>query len=296
MSPLNYNHLYYFYAVATDGSISKASKRLNLTPQTISGQLTSFEAQIGVNLFDRKGKRLQLSQMGRLVYSYAEEIFQLGDEVKHVLKTQQPSRWQTFTVGITDVVPKILALKLLSPVLEMKEPVRLICQEGDQESLLADLAIDKLDCVLSDQPLPAGSHVKAYNHLLAESDVTFFASKSIASSHQNTFPQCLVDMPFLLQGKHADIRNRIMLWLEKHDIAVNVVAEFDDSALMKSFGQKGYGAFTGATIVEELICSQYEVEIIGRSTDIKEQYYAISPERSLKHPAVLSIINAIKSS
>jgi len=295
MTPINYNHLYYFYAVATDGSIAKACTRLNLTPQTISGQITRFEAQIGVELFDRRGKKLQLSEMGRLIYGYAEEIFHLGDELKNVLKSQEPTRWLTFTVGITDVIPKVLAYKLLSPALNMEEPVRLVCHEGDQDSLLADLAVNRLDMILTDQPLQMGSHVKAYNHQLIESGFTFFASKQLASQCGNGFPQSLSGQPFLMQGKKAAVRQRVSSWLEKHDIAPNIVAEFDDSALLKSFGQAGYGVFTGPTLIEETIAAQYQVKIIGRTEEIKEQYFVISPERRTKHPAIIEVINAASS-
>ncbi|MFT5085600.1 MAG: LysR family transcriptional activator of nhaA [Lentisphaeria bacterium] len=294
MSPLNYNHLYYFYVVATEGSIAKASTRLSLTPQTISGQLTSFEHHIGKVLFERTGKKLRLSELGQLIYSYAEEIFQLGDEIKHILKTEQPTRWQAFTVGIADVMPKSLAYTLLRPVLTMAEPIRLICQEGDQESLLADLAVNKLDCVLTDQALPKGSHIKAYSHELAESGVTFFAAKPLSQVCIKSFPASLASQPFLLQGRNSDIRNGLMAWLEKHDLPVNIVAEFDDSALMKSFGQAGCGIFTGPTIIEDIIVSQYKVNIVGRTDDIKERYFALSPERRIKHPCVIEIIKAIK--
>ena len=187
MSPLNYNHLFYFYVVATEGSITKASIRLSLTPQTISGQITHFEAQIGVNLFDRKGKTLYLSEMGQLIYSYAEEIFQLGDEIKHILKRKQPGQWHTFTVGITEVIPKVLAHQLLAPVLNMNERVRLICREGDQNSLLADLSVNKLDCILTYLPLQLGNHIKAYNHLLVESGFTFFAAETLLQNFSNKF-------------------------------------------------------------------------------------------------------------
>jgi LysR family transcriptional activator of nhaA len=293
MTPLNYNHLYYFYAVATDGSIAKASARLNVTPQTISGQITTFEANIGSLLFDRKGKTLPLSEMGRMIYSYADEIFQLGDELKNVIATQEPSHWLTFTVGITDVIPKMLAYQLLNPVLNMDKPVRLICHEGDQDSLLAELAVNKLDMILTDRPLPPGSYVKAYNHQLTESGLTFFATKQLALECRKNFPQSVSGQPFLMQGKKAAIRQRLSLWLEKHGIVPNIVAEFDDSALMKSFGQSGYGVFIGPTIMEDHIVSQYNVKIIGRTNELKEQYYAVSPERRLKHPAIVEIVKAI---
>jgi LysR family transcriptional activator of nhaA len=295
MSPLNYNHLFYFYAVATQGSITKASVRLNLTPQTISGQITSFESQIGVNLFDRKGKKLHLSAMGKLIYSYAEEIFQLGDEIKYILKRQQPELWHTFTVGITDVIPKVLAHKLLSPVLKMKDRVRLICIEGDQKSLLADLAINKLDCILTDQPIQLGEHIKAYNHLLVESGFTFFAAQTLLKTCSSNFPQSLSDLPWLMQSKKSAIRSHLLSWLEKQSISPNIVAEFDDSALMKSFGQTGAGVFSCPQLIEAYVADKYNVEIIGHTEEIKEQYYIISPERRLKHPAILEIVTAAKT-
>jgi len=293
MTPLNYNHLYYFYAVATDGSISKASKRLHLTPQTISGQITHFESQIGIDLFDRKGKTMELSEMGHMIYSYAEDIFQLGDELKNVLQTQQPVQWKSFHVGITDVIPKILAYQLLKPALSMKDSVRLICNEGDQDGLLADLAINKLDMILTDQPLQPGSHVKAYTHLLAESGLTFFGSKNLASRCIKAFPESLSNQPFLMQGKKSAVKQRLTSWLEKRNIIPNIIAEFDDSALLKSFGQTGYGIFTGPTLIEDHIVSQYKVKIIGRTEELKEYYYAISPERRIKHPAIIEIVKEI---
>lgn len=292
MTPLNYNHLYYFYAVATQGSITKASSVLNLTPQTISGQITSFESQIGVELFIRKNKQFHLSEMGQLIFSYAEEIFQLGDELKNVLKTQQPSHWSTFTVGVTGVIPKVLAYQLLNPVLKMPESMRLICKEGDQDTLLAELAINKLDLVLTDQALPMGSHIKAYNHRLIESGFTFFATTELATACKAGFPQSLSGQPFLLQGKKTAVRQHLSSWLEKYGISPNIVAEFDDTAMMKSFGQEGYGVFTAPTLIEKTIVSQYHVDIIGRTDEIKEHYYVISPERKIKHPAILEIINA----
>ncbi|WP_440873787.1 transcriptional activator NhaR [Thalassotalea sp. PLHSN55] len=292
MSPLNYNHLYYFYIVATEGSISKASARLNLTSQTISGQITSFEKQIGVELFKRKGKKLSLSEMGGVIYSYAEEIFQLGDEVKTILKRKQPSLWHTFTVGITDVIPKILAHELLSPVLKMSESVRLICVEGDQDHLLADLSVNKIDCILTDQPLQLGSHVKAYNHLLTECGFTFFAADNLLQGCDEPFPKMLAQFPWLIQSKKSAVRPRLSSWLEQQNIAPNIVAEFDDSALMKAFGQTGFGVFSGPTLMEDYIANKYSVNIIGRTNEIKESYYIISPERRLKHPAILEIVNS----
>ncbi|MDG1731933.1 MAG: transcriptional activator NhaR [Thalassotalea sp.] len=292
MTPLNYNHLFYFYVVATEGSITKASTRLNLTPQTISGQITNFEANIGVNLFDRKGKKLFLSEMGLLIFSYAEEIFQLGDEIKNILKRKQPGLWHTFTVGITNVIPKVLGHQLLSPVLKMNESVRLICQEGEMNHLLADLSVNKIDCILTDQPLQLGSHVKAYNHQLVESGFTFFAAQSLLKTCNKEFPDNLSDLPWLIQSKKSAVRPSISAWLEKKNITPNIIAEFDDSALMKSFAKTGSGVFCSPTLIEDHIVEKYGVKILGRTAEIKESYYIISPERRLKHPAILEIVNS----
>ena len=293
MTPLNYNHLYYFFIVATEGSIAKASVRLHLTPQTISGQISNLESQVGINLFDRKGKRLQLSEMGQMIFEYAEEIFQLGDEIGIILKANKSAKWQRFAVGITEVVPKVLAYQLISPVLKMDMPIRLNCIEGDLDTLLAKMAVHKLDLIITDRPLPSGSQVKAYNHLLAESGLTFFATKKLASQCIEGFPQSLSNVPFLMQGKDAAVSRRLTSWLEKQNIHQNIIAKFDDSALMKSFGHAGYGVFTGPTLIEKEIVSQYRVQVIGRTDEIKEQYFAISPERTLKHPAIVEIVKSV---
>lgn len=293
MTPLNYNHLYYFFSVAREGSIAKASASLHLTPQTISGQISKFEDQIGVNLFDRKGKTLQLSEMGRLIFSHAEEIFQLGDELSNLLKSQDPVPWQTLTVGITDVIPKVLAHHLLKPALKMDESIRLVCHEGDQISLLASLAINKLDLIITDRPLEPGGHIKAYTHQIAESGLTFFATQERAAEYRKGFPQSLSGQSFLMQSKKSAVRQRLMMWLDKVAVTPNIVAEFDDSALMKSFGQEGYGVFSAPTIIERYIASQYAVEIIGRAEQCIDRYYIISPERKIKHPAVVEIVNSI---
>ncbi len=295
MARLNYNHLHYFYTVAKEGSIVKASQQLNLTPQTISGQISAFEAQIGAQLFDRKGKRLYLSEMGRLIFDYAEDIFQLGDELGTVLKTQQPVTWQKFHVGITDVIPKILACRLLEPVLTMAGPIKLICHEGDQKSLLADMALDKLDMIITDQPLTPNHGIKAYNHKLTDSGFTFFAPTALANTCSKNFPQSLTGQPFLLQGKRSVVRQSLLAWFEQHHISPNIVAEFDDSAMLKSFAQSGYGIFIGPSILEEQIVEQYRVTPIGSIDVIKDNYYAISPERRLKHPAVLEIFKLLET-
>lgn len=290
MTPLNYNHLYYFYHVATDGSITRASRRLNLTPQTISGQISAFEAQLGVKLFRREGRKLRLSEKGRLIYDYAEEIFQLGSEIRHLLRSDSSSQWRNFTVGITDVIPKILANRLLQPVLELPDPLRLICHQGDQESLLAELAVNRLDCVITDRPLETGSPIKAWNYPLGESGFTFFGVPELAARCGGDFPTCLSGQPFLLQGRKAGVRAQLMAWFDKHALSPDIIAEFDDSGLLKSFAQAGLGIFAAPTLIEDYVASQYRVQVIGRTRECRETWYVISAERRLQHPGTRELV------
>lgn len=291
MTPLNYNHLYYFFHVATDGSITRASTRLNLTPQTISGQIAAFEEQLGTKLFRREGRRLRLSAKGRQIYGHAETIFQLGGEIRQMLQTDRGAT-EVFRVGITDVIPKILANRLLQPVLQRSEQMRLVCHEGDQETLLAELAVDRLDCIITDQPLESGSHIKAWNYRILDSGFTFFARPELADSCSHHFPDSLSGQPFLAPGRKAGIRSFLLAWFEKHGLAPNIIAEFDDSALLKSFGQAGLGIFAAPSIIEDYVMSQYGVAAIGRTREFIDVFYVISPERRLQHPATLEIMES----
>ncbi|MFN6970708.1 MAG: transcriptional activator NhaR [Rheinheimera sp.] len=294
MTPVNFNQLYYFFLVAKEGSIARVSEQLHITPQTISGQISALEYSTGSALFNRQGKKWTLTEVGRVSYRYAESIFELGDELRSVLKHNNVRQWQTFTVGITDVLPKALVYEMLKPVFSMPEQLRLICREGDQASLLAELAVNKIDLVLSDQPLLPNSTIKAYNHQITESTTSFFAAKALAARlPEQSFPLCLHQQPMLLQSKRALIRQRLDAWFEQHGIAPAIRAEFDDSALMKAFGQQGLGIFSAPTLIEKQICQQYEVVVVGRTEAVKEVFYAISPERKLTHPGVLQLVNAL---
>lgn len=291
MTPVNFNQLYYFYLVAREGSIARISEQLHITPQTISGQISALEHSTGSALFNRSGRKWSLTEMGRLSYRYAEDIFQLGDELRSVLKHQQVSQWQTFTVGITDVLPKAFIYEMLKPVFLLPQQLRLICREGEQTALLAELAMNKLDLVLSDQPLMPNSSIKAYNHEITSSDTSFFASPLLLERLADTeFPACLHQQPMLLQSKRSIIRQRLEGWFEQQQIVPQIVAEFDDSALMKSFGQQGLGIFSAPSQIEQNICQQYQVQVIGRTEAVREVFYAISPERKITHPAVLQLV------
>lgn len=293
MTPVNFNQLYYFYLVAKEGSIARVSEQQHITAQTISGQLSAFEHTVGNPLFLRQGKKWTLTELGRVTFRYADDIFRLGDELRQVLKHQQGVQWRTFTVGVTDVLPKAFIYEMLKPVFAMPDQLRLICLEGEQSQLLADLALNKLDLVLTDQPLQPSSPLKAYSHQITESSTSFFAAPNIAQSLVGDFPQSLQSQPMLLQSKRSIIRQRLDAWFAQQRIVPQVIAEFDDSALMKAFGQQGLGIFSAPSKIADNICRQYEVCVIGCTDAVKEVFYAISPERKLTHPGVVELVRAL---
>lgn len=291
MTPVNFNQLYYFYMVAEHGSIARVSELLHITPQTISGQISALEDSIGARLFIRQSRRLTPTELGNLVHGYAADIFQLGDELKAVL-TQQHSQWQSFTVGITDVLPKTLVYEMLKPVLTL--PVKLVCREGELTSLLAELAVNKLDMVLADQPIQTGSHVKAYSHLVAESSMAVYATQELATSLSNGFPESLNNQRFLLQGKKSLIRQKLLGWFSEMELQPDIHAEFDDSALMLAFAQQGLGAFAAPELLSAHLHTQYGLVKVGTIERVTEHLYAISPERKLSHPAVVTLVKALR--
>jgi LysR family transcriptional activator of nhaA len=295
MSSLNFKHLRYFWAVAAQGSIARASEILHLTPQTISGQLRELEEQLNVQLFQKSGRNLVLTDTGHLVFSYADEMFRLGDELRDVLEGRIPGAAMTLTVGVAMVVPKLLAYRVLEPVLAMPEPVRLVCQEAPLADLLADLSVHKLDLVLADSPISPALNIRAYNHLLGESGISFFANQKTARKYAAKFPSSLNGAPMLMPTASSALRRMLEQWFERQKIKPMVVAEFEDRALMKAFGEAGAGIFTSPTAVEDDVVAKYGVRVIGRSEEIKERFYAISAERRIKHPAVSAITDAARS-
>ena len=286
---MNYKHLHYFWVVAKSGSIARASEKLHITPQTISGQLSLLEENLQESLFSRVGRNLELTETGRLVLSYAEEIFSLGGELEEMLHNLPEDRPLMFKVGVADVVPKSIAYRLLAPALQLPEPVRIICREGSVDSLLAELAIHKLDLVIADSPIPSSINVRGFNHPLGDCGVTFFASPQLTRKLGKNFPHNLNGMPMLLPGEMTVARNHLIEWLDGQHIYPHIIGEFDDSALMKAFGQTGTGVFTAPTPIAEEVKKQYGVTIIGQTEEIREQFYAISVERKISHPAVTVI-------
>lgn len=283
---INYKHLHYFCVVAKESSIVAASKLLHVTPQTISGQLSLLENQLGVKLFAKAGRNLELTETGRLVLSYADEIFSLGSEIEDVIHQLPKDRPQQFRVGVVDVVPKSIAHQILAPVLNTADEIRMTCREASLDSLLAELSVHRLDVVLSDQPLPATISARGYSHKLGECGISFLATESLSNELNGEFPSCLAGAPLLLPSKGTQLRAGIDQWIDKHHLHPRVVAEFDDSALLKSFGKNGAGVFIAPTAIEVEIQKQYDAIVIGRSEEIKESFYAISVERRITHPVV----------
>lgn len=292
MASLNYKHLHYFWVVAKSGSIARASEQLHVTPQTISSQLSWFEDMQGEALFEKSGRNLELTEAGRLVLTYAEEIFSLGQELEQVLQHHPTERSLQLRIGVSDAVAKAVAYKLIEPALRLEQTVRLNCREGKLEDLLAELARHKLDIVITDSPMPPSANVRGFNHPLGESDLSFFATAALRAKHKEEFPACLDGAPFLLPGVDSALRSRLLQWFDKHQLQPRIAGEFDDSALMSAFGQAGVGFFAKPSAIADMIMRQYDVDFVGTTEEIQEQFYAISVQRKITHPAVLAISQA----
>jgi LysR family transcriptional activator of nhaA len=294
MSSLNFKHLRYFWMVARTGSIAKAAEQLHLTPQSISGQLSEFADTLGVELFRRAGRNLELTDTGRRILSYAEEIFSTGDALLEIVRDQSLRTTMAFRVGCADSVSKLIACRLVEPALHLGEPLRLVCREGRLASLLADLAVHRLDLIIADRPVPGHLSVRGYNHLLGESGMTVFAAPALAGSLQGAFPACLNGAPMLLPGEDFAIHHRLLQWLEKTGLHPRIVGEFDDSAMIKAFGQAGAGVFFAPTVIADQVGAQYGVIELGQVASLVEQVYAITTERRMSHPATLAISQAAR--
>jgi LysR family transcriptional regulator, transcriptional activator of nhaA len=295
MEWLNYHHLLYFWTVAREGTIAKASEMLLLSQPTISEQVRSLEESLGIKLFRKEGRNLVLTDEGRIAYDYADEIFSRGRELTDTLRGRKSGRRMRFTIGIADVVPKLIAYRLILPAIRLPEPVHLICREGKPDKLLAQLAIHQLDLVISDAPLDPAISIKAYSHLLGRSGLSFFAHPRLAKTCKGNFPACLDGMPFLMPSDNTDLRRSLDHWFEVQGVQPVIAGEFDDSALAAVFGEDAVGAFAAPTATEKEIRRQFAVSVLGQTKDIMESFYAISLDRSLKHPAVIAISRAAHS-
>lgn len=286
---INYKHLHYFWVVAKEGSIAKAATKLHITPQTISGQLSMLEDRLNQPLFDRVGRGLQLTETGRLVLRYADEIFELGRELSDVLRGAPQLGASEFIVSAASAIPKTIVYKIVEPALNLSEDINLVSKEGPIDAILADLAVHEVDMVLTDTPLSSAFSIKAYNHFLGESGLSFFAAPALATELEGDFPGCLNHKPILLPTKQYAIRQLFDRWTNDMDLFPIIKGQFDDSALMKAFGQASLGVFFMPTVIEQEVCQQFRVEVIGRTEDIKQRFYAVSSERKVTHPAVAAI-------
>ena len=295
MTRLNYKHLRYFWTVAKAGGIARACERLHLTPQTISGQLSAFEEALGHKLFARAGRRLELTEAGRMVLGYADEMFTVGEELEEALRHRGGSLPLLFRVGVADSVSKSVAYRLLEPAVCLPEALRIVCREGKLAGLMADLAIHRLDLVIADGPMPASMSIRGFNHLLGECGLTFFATSALARKHPGRFPRCLDGAPLLLPGEDAAVRAGLMQWFESIGVRPKIVGEFDDGALITAFGKAGTGIFVVPSAVAAEVPRQYGVRALGRTDAVSERFYAISVERRLTHPAVVAISSAART-
>jgi LysR family transcriptional activator of nhaA len=289
MEQLNFKHLRYFWMVARSGSVARASAALHLTPHAVSGQIVQFEEALGVALFDRVGRRLVLTECGERILGLAEEIFALGDEIVKLLHDPAGRQLPRLRIGLSDSVPKSVASRLLGPALRGRMPVRLICREGRLAGLLGDLALHRLDAVIADRPMPADINVRAYNHALGESPLSVFGTPALIERHTGTFPDCLNNAPFLMPGEEVAFRGELNRWFARHRIRPEVVAECDDLALLKAFGQQGAGFFVAPGAIAAFICRQYGVAVVGDVSEVREQLFLITTARRIVNPVLQEI-------
>lgn len=292
LSGLNFRHLYYFWVVAKEGSITKAAQRLDVAIQTVSTQIGLLEQSIGKSLLAPQGRRLNLTEAGRTALAYADQIFLLGEQLQDALSEPEIGNTLRLTVGISDSLPKVIASRLLNAALLLPQRVKLICFEDNFESLLGDLSVHKLDVVLTDRPVPSGTNLRVFSHLLGESELMLFGTAALASAYRGAFPTRLTGAPVLLPTRNNAIRGRIDQWFELQGVRPDIVGEFDDNALLTTFGRSGLGLFPAPSALAEDMAVQFDVKPVGKLAAVKEQFYVISNERRIKHPAVEAILGA----
>lgn len=290
MNRINYQHLYYFWAVAKYGSISAACEILHLAQPTISGQLAVFEQSIGAKLLRKEGRRLVLTETGRAVFHYADEIFALGREMTHMLKGQMAERGLRLNVGISDAMPKLIAYRLMEPVLKLSEPKQVHCVEDKTDRLLVEIGLHSIDMVLCDVPATPAAGTRLFNHFLGESSVGVFAAPILAARYRHNFPRSLNGAPFILPTGNTALRRYLDQWFEEQQISPAVQAEVEDSALLKTFGAAGVGLFFSSAVIAVEIQRQYGTEMLGLAEGVVERFYAITAQRRMKHPFVTAIL------
>lgn len=289
VEPFNYHHLHQFWTVVREGGVTRASEKLNVSQPTVSTQIRELEQALGEKLLTRTGRGVGLTEVGRRVYRYADEIFGLGRELVESVKGHPTGSPPRLAVGIAMVVPKLVAYQMIEPALHLPQPVRLHCVLSTPEQLLAELAIYALDVVLADAPAPPAVKVQAYSHLLGECGVSIFGQARLAATYRRHFPASLDGAPFLLPRKDSALRLALNVWFEQKRIRPHIIGTFEDTALLEAFGQAGVGLFAMPSAIEAEVQRQYRVRPVGHLHGIRERYYAITVERKLKHPAVVAI-------
>lgn len=292
---VNFKHLRYFWTVAKAGGVMRASEQLHTTPQTLSGQIRQLEEWLGHDLFRKRGRGLELTSEGRIALGYADQIFALGDELEGAIRlARSQERPLEFRVGVADSLAKSVVYHLLEPALGMPQQVHMTCQEGKFPELIAQLSLHRLDLVLADEPVSRKIGVKAFNHPLGTSSLSFLCAPALKAQLQGTFPECLHAAPMLIQGPMSSVRQQLDHWLNRYRLQPRIVGEFDDSALMNAFGREGRGVFTAPTVLEAETTAQFGVEVIGRTAELVEEFFAISVERRITHPCVAAITRAAR--
>ncbi|MES2162029.1 MAG: transcriptional activator NhaR [Pseudomonadota bacterium] len=293
-SGLNFRHLYFFWMVAKEGGVTRAAERLGLAVQTISMQLASLEQSIGKQLLEPQGRRLVPTEAGKLALTYCDQIFLLGDQLQDALDETEASKMR-LTVGISDSLPKLIAYRLLQATQQLEQQVRLVCMENEFEALLADLALGKLDVVLTDRAVRAGGSLKVFSHLLGESDMKLYGVPKLARKYRRNFPHSLHGAPLLLPTRNNALRGRIDAWLVQHKVRPDIVGEFEDNAMLNTFGRNGLGLFFAPSALAQDIEEQFGAVLVGDAPELREQFYAISNARKITHPAIEAILSAVHS-
>lgn len=293
MAEINYKHLRYFWMVGKTGSIARASEQLFITPQSISGQISELEGSLGVVLLRKLGRGLELTDIGRQVFNYADEIFSIGNDLAAFIENKNHGKKNIFRLGISDCISRTIASSVIEPILSLDKSIHLTCKAGKLTNLLSDLSVHRVDAVIADRQMPDCLNVRAYNHHLGSSPLGVFGTKGLIAAHDDAaFPQLLNHANFLMPGEDFMIKNKLIQWFEKHKIHPNIVAEFDDTGMLKLFGQRGDGFFVAPHAIADNICSQYNVEAVGVIDAVEEHLYAITTERRIKHPAMVSIMHS----
>jgi LysR family transcriptional activator of nhaA len=287
---LNYRHLHYFWITAQEGSFTRAAERLGVAVQTISAQIGLLERSLGATLLTPQGRRLVPTEAGRVAMDHASQIFQLGERMRQTIEDASGSQPLRLTVGISDALPKLIAYRLLSGALTMPEPVRLVCEEGDFGELIADLAQHRLDAVLTDRPAAAGGNLRVYSHPLGDCEVTLFGTPALAERYGKDFPSCLEAAPLLLPTRDNALRARIEQWFSARGLRPRLIGEFEDSALLMTFGRGGSGLFPAPAILADDIAAEYGAVPVGNLAEVREQFYAITAERRIRHPALETLL------